>query len=94
MDVAVVGVGGWGKNLARTYFHIPECFLKYICDLDQKRLDQLRFQLPGAILTTHFEDLLKDPGLQAIAIATTAATHYPLCKAALQADSGRHVSQT
>ena len=25
VQVAVVGVGGWGKNLARTYFQIPEC---------------------------------------------------------------------
>jgi predicted dehydrogenase len=53
----------------------------------------LRFQLPGAILTTHFEDLLKDPGLQAIAIATTAATHYPLCKAALQAGKDVYVEK-
>jgi predicted dehydrogenase len=87
--VAVVGVGGWGKNLARTYYQIPECSLKYICDLDQQKLEQLRLQLPGTMLTTRFEDLLKDSDVQAIAIATTAAAHYPLCKAALQA--GKHV---
>jgi predicted dehydrogenase len=85
VQVAVVGVGGWGKNLARTYYQIPECSLKYICDLDQQRLEQLRLQLPGAKLTTRFEDLLEDSDVQAIVIATTAATHYPLCKAALRA---------
>ena len=85
VQVAVVGVGGWGKNLARTYYQIPECSLKYICDLDQHKLDQLRLQLPGTTLTTRFEDLLEDSDLQAIAIATTAATHYPLCKSALEA---------
>jgi predicted dehydrogenase len=85
MQVAVVGVGGWGKNLARTYFQIPECSLKYICDLDQQKLQQLRLQLPGTILTSRFQDLLEDADLQAIVIATTAATHYPLCKTALQA---------
>jgi predicted dehydrogenase len=85
VQVAVVGVGGWGKNLARNYFQMPECTLKYLCDLDKKKLEQLRLQLPGTAITTCFEDLLDDPDLQAIVIATTAATHYPLCKAALQA---------
>jgi predicted dehydrogenase len=85
VQVAVVGVGGWGKNLARNCFQIPECTLKYLCDLDKKKLEQIRLQLPGPAITTCFEDLLEDPDLQAIIIATTAATHYPLCKAALQA---------
>src|SRR5919106_3704092 len=85
INVAVVGVGGWGKNLARTYFQIPECSLKYICDLGQRKLEQLRLQLPGTALTTRFDDLLEDPEVHAIVIATTAATHFPLCKAALQA---------
>lgn len=85
VQVAVVGVGGWGKNLARNYFQIPECTLKYICDLDKNKLEQLRLQLPGTVITTCFEDLLEDSDLQAIVIATTASTHYTLCKAALQA---------
>lgn len=85
IKVAVVGVGGWGKNLARTYYQIPECSLKYICDLDQQKLEQLRLQLPGTMLTTRFEDLLENSDVQAIAIATPAATHYSLCKAALRA---------
>ena len=84
-QVAVVGIGGWGKNLARNFFQIPDCSLKYICDLDQKKLQQMRYQLAGATVTTRFEDLLEDSNLQAIVIASTASTHYALCKAALQA---------
>lgn len=93
MQVAVVGVGAWGKNLARNYFQIPECSLKYICDVDQKKLESLRLQLPGTAITTRFEDLLEDPGLQAIAIATTASTHYALCKAALLAGKDVYVEK-
>ena len=89
VHVAVAGVGGWGKNLARNYFQYPECSLKYICDLDTKKLEQLQLQLPGTAITTRYEDLLEDPELQAIVIATTASTHYTLCKAALQ--SGKDV---
>lgn len=92
-QVAVVGVGAWGKNLTRNYHQIPECNLKYICDLDHKRLEQLRPQLQGTSITTRFEDLLQDPELQAIVIATTAPTHYRLCKAALTAGKDVYVEK-
>lgn len=88
-QIAVVGVGGWGKNLARNYYQIPSCNLKYICDLDQRKLEELRLQLSGTTVTTCFNDLLEDPDLDAIVIATTAATHHKLSKAAL--NSGKHV---
>jgi predicted dehydrogenase len=83
--LAVTGVGGWGKNLARNFFQIPDCSLEYICDLDAKKLDQLRLQLPGTVATSRFEDLLEDEGLHAVVVSTTAGTHYKLCKAALLA---------
>jgi predicted dehydrogenase len=84
-QISLIGVGGWGKNLARTFSQIAECTLKYVCDLDHQKIEKLGTQLPGTIFTTRFEDLLEDSNVKAIAIATTAATHYPLCKAALQA---------
>lgn len=87
--LAVVGVGGWGKNLARNYFQMPECHLKYICDLDTRRLEQLRAQLPGTAISSDFKELLQDPELDAFVIATSAPTHYELAKSALNA--GKHV---
>jgi UDP-2-acetamido-3-amino-2,3-dideoxy-glucuronate N-acetyltransferase len=85
IQVGLVGVGGWGKNLARTFYQIRDCSLEYICDLNSLKLEKLRSQPPATKLTTRFEDLLADSDLKGIAIATTAATHYPLCKAVLQA---------
>jgi predicted dehydrogenase len=85
VNVAVVGVGGWGKNLARNYFQIPDCSLKYICDLNRARLEELQRQLPGTATTTRFEDVVGDPEVQACVIATTASRHYTLAKAALRA---------
>jgi predicted dehydrogenase len=85
INVGVVGVGGWGQNLARTFSQLPESTLKYICDLDPSRLERLRRQLPGTSVTTRYEDLLEDPEIQGIVIATTAASHYGLCKSALLA---------
>jgi len=93
IQVGVVGVGAWGKNLARTYYQIPDCSLKCICDLDRNRLEQLRVQLPGTAITTRFEDLLEDAGLQALIISTPAPTHFELCKAALQAGKDVYVEK-
>jgi predicted dehydrogenase len=84
ITVAVVGVGGWGKNLARNYHEIPDCRLKYVCDLSQPRLDALAPQLPGTIMTTDFAAVLRDPEIHAVVIATPAPSHYALCKQALQ----------
>jgi predicted dehydrogenase len=93
IEIAVAGVGGWGKNLARNYFQNPHCKLKTICDLDEKKMRQLQAQLPGTAITTRFDDLLEDADLQGIVIATPAPSHYPLCKAALLAGKDVYVEK-
>jgi predicted dehydrogenase len=93
IQLAVVGVGGWGKNLARNYFQIPECTLKYVCDLDPKKLKQMSTQLPGTPMTARYDDLIEDPELQAVVIATPAPSHYALAKAALVAGKDVYVEK-
>lgn len=87
--VAVVGIGDWGRNLARNYSQIPECHLKYVCDLDRMRLERLKPQLPGTAITTDLNEVLGDNAIEAVVIATTAPTHYEVARMALQA--GKHV---
>ena len=43
-EVAVVGIGGWGKNLARNYFELPDANLRYVCDLDSEKLKQAKIK--------------------------------------------------
>jgi predicted dehydrogenase len=93
IKLAVVGVGGWGKNLARNYFQIPECDLKYICDTNATKLKQLQAQLPGTGTSTKFDEIVDDPDIQAVVIATPAPTHYSLCKAALLAGKDVYVEK-
>ncbi len=93
VEVAVVGIGGWGKNLARNYAEIPQASLRYICDLDQTKLKQAERQYPGTRLTHEFDDLLRDPELQAIVIATAAPSHYALCKQTLLAGKDVYVEK-
>jgi predicted dehydrogenase len=93
IQLAVVGIGGWGKNLARNYYQIPHCGLKYICDLQQSKLDQMSLQIPSTQVTARYEDLLEDADLDAIVIATPAPTHYELCKRALLAGKDVYVEK-
>ncbi len=92
-EIAVVGIGGWGKNLARNYSQLPNAKLRYICDRDTKKLDQARAQYPGTRMTTEFSDLLADPELQAIVIATNGPSHYALAKQALEAGKDVYVEK-
>lgn len=91
--LAVVGVGGWGKNLARNYHQIPDADLKYICDLDEKRLANIASQMPGVQTSTQYQQILDDPEVQAVVIATTGPTHYALAKQALNAGKDVYVEK-
>lgn len=93
IEVAVVGAGGWGKNLVRNYYEIPDVNLRYVCDLDTDKLQKMSRQYPSIRTTTSFEDLLRDPKLDAVVIATTAPSHYALSKAALEAGKDVYVEK-
>jgi predicted dehydrogenase len=85
----VVGLGYWGPNLIRNLQELEASELRWICDLDQTRLDSIGRRYPAVQRTRAYEELLADPDLDAIAIATPVSTHYPLALAALEA--GKHV---
>jgi predicted dehydrogenase len=86
---AVTGLGYWGPNLIRNLNDLEVADLRWICDLDESRLDTFGRRYPSIRCTRDFDELLADPELEAIAIATPVSTHYPLALAALEA--GKHV---
>jgi len=71
VNLACVGVGGWGKNLVRTFHSLPHCQLLYLCDLDKERLEEVGRSYPEARQTTSFEQILKDDQVQGVVIAAT-----------------------
>lgn len=89
IQVGVVGYGYWGPNLARNFAESPDANLKVICDLSEKRLQVADRKHPGVGVTQQYQDLLADPELDAIAIATPVSSHFRLAWAALNA--GKHV---
>ncbi|MGE5594443.1 MAG: Gfo/Idh/MocA family protein [Hyphomicrobiales bacterium] len=87
--VAVLGYGYWGPNLARNVATAAETRLVAIADLNPKRLAAARAAHPLAVLTQDFREVLVDPSIEAVVVATPPETHYELVRAALEA--GKHV---
>ena len=92
MKPLVVGVTGLAAGLGLQCFSLkrmPELYrMKWLCDLDEKRVKS-GVQDYGGQGTQNFADLLNDPEVDLVTIATPVAAHVPLAKQALAA--GKHV---
>ena len=88
LTVGVVGLGYWGPNLARNFAAIPDCAVTWLCDADEAARDRVGRTLPAARTTADLDDLLGDPDLDAIVLATPVPTHAELAVRALEA--GKH----
>lgn len=89
VSIGVVGLGYWGPHFLRNFAAQEDCTVRYGCDLREENLSKLRKHYPAVTFTQSFSDLLNDPELTAIAIATPTTTHYDLARQALQ--GGKHV---
>jgi predicted dehydrogenase len=84
----VVGCGYWGPNLVRNFRALPDCDLKLVCDLDEKRLKHMRSLYPEIEADTDFDHMLNGASLDAVVIATSVRSHYRMARASLEA--GKH----
>ena len=87
MKVAVIGCGHWGHNLVRVFHEIG--VLGAVCDVHTAVLIDIETRYPGVRIVSDPGQVLRDPNIEAVAIATPAATHYWLARRALKA--GKHV---
>ncbi len=87
--LGLAGLGHWGPNLARVIAESDGADLTAICDLDPAKLERGGGRYPDAAAIPDFEQLLEDPDLDAVVIATPVFTHFELAGAALAA--GKHV---
>jgi predicted dehydrogenase len=92
LRVAVLGYGYWGPNLARNVALGAGTELVAIADVSADRLQRAATPHPLVALTTDFHAVLQDPAIDAVVIATPAATHFDLATEALE--SGKHVLVT
>lgn len=90
IGVGVIGFGYWGPNLVRNFNDLGDRFvLRGIVDLEPARRATAQARYPAVKVSANPLDLLSDPSIDAIVIATPVSTHYALASAALAA--GRHV---
>ena len=89
IGIGVVGYGYWGPNLVRNFVEAPGARVIAVSDLRPERLAQAQARYPGVSVTTDHRELMADPAVDALVIATPVSTHFDLALAALQA--GKHV---
>lgn len=87
--VAVVGLGYWGPNLVRNLHELEDADIAVACDLRADRRAAIERRYPTVRATDSYDEILADPDIDAVAIATPVSTHHALCTAALNA--GKHV---
>ncbi len=78
MNIALVGSGYWGKNLARNFYELG--VLSVICDKNEEILDVFRKKYPNIEILSDYANLLKRDDIDGVCIATPAVTHYPIAR--------------
>lgn len=87
--IGIIGYGYWGPNLVRNFFAAPNCEVKYVADQREERLEHLAKIYPGIKAVKNADEILSDPLINAVVIATPVSTHFKLAKKALL--EGKHV---
>jgi len=89
INVAVIGCGYWGPNLIRNFSNNKNCSVVYCCDLNEDRLQHIKTLYPDIKLTKDYTDIINDPKVDAVAIATPVSTHFNIASDCLKND--KHV---
>lgn len=89
LRMGVVGAGLWGANHAHVFTTLPETELVAVCDVSPERAEAMKAETGAKAAYTRHEDLITDPHVDAVSIATPDFTHTPIILAALAA--GKHV---
>jgi len=89
IGIGVIGYGYWGPNLLRNFAEIPDSQVVAVSDLRPEQLTCAQASYPYLKTTTEYCDLLNNPSVDAVVIATPVSTHFALAMQALRA--GKHV---
>jgi predicted dehydrogenase len=94
INIALIGYGYWGPNVARNIHANPNLNLHTICDMQVDRLEKAKsVYIAQTNYELSYEKLLENPDIQAIAIAVETSGHYSLVKEALLAGKKVYVEK-
>ena len=89
INIAVIGCGYWGPNHIRNFIQISSCNMSICCDLEESKLDRMRTLYPSVNTTRDYGQIIDDPQIDAVVIATPVFTHFALAKECIL--HGKHV---
>lgn len=89
ISVGVIGYGYWGPNLVRNFAELPDARVGWVTDLRPDRVGAVTARYSTMKVSADHRDIINDPSIDAVAIATAVHTHFDLGLAALRA--GKHV---
>lgn len=89
IGIGVIGYGYWGPNLVRNFSQVPDARVLAVCDQRLERRAQVERVYPSIKTYADVGEMLRNPAIDAVAIATPVSSHFPLALAALQA--GKHI---
>jgi predicted dehydrogenase len=90
LNIALVGFGYWGPNVARNLYNNPEINFSYICDKKTDRLEKARSIYVGQVnYISDYNVILNDTHIDGVALAVETGAHFELAKQALEA--GKHI---
>ena len=88
-QIALVGTGYWGTNIATSFEATGRAAIRWLCDLDPKNLAAIAARRPDARTTANLDHVLNDDAVEAVVISTPTTTHHEVATRALAA--GKHV---
>ena len=85
VGVAVVGAGSWGRNHVRSLARLSGVSLLHVCDRSESVRAAVSHEYPRVEVSSSVEEVLSDPAVQGVVIATDAPSHAKLARACLEA---------
>ena len=89
VNIGLIGYGYWGPNLLRNFINLDEVGKFYLSDLNNERLQLAKKKYPHVNIIKNAEDLISNPQIDAILIATPVETHFEFARKSIEA--GKHV---
>ena len=82
-SIGLIGLGNWGKNILRTLHELNA--LRSACDTNPDVVAQHREKYPDVAFTSSFDEVIGNPAVAAVAVATPAVSHFEVARKAILA---------
>ena len=85
INVGVIGYGYWGPNMVRNFGDAAGARVISVSDRIPDKLALVQSRYPAITTTSDYREIIANPEIDSIVIATPVATHFEIAMAALEA---------